>query len=456
MPAKTTLNHTNLKALGADRLASLLLEVSTGNAGAQRRLRLALAEANSPEDLAKAVRKRLATIARSTGRVSWRRKPALIDDLAAQHRAIAQPVADNDPEQAFELLLRFLHVGDAVIGRTLGQADDVVSVFTAALDDFAGLAGRLDLSPDVVADKLFELLDVNSYGQYDAIFSACSDLLGATGFAQLKTRIHALKDDGLPNGHLRWRIDATIARYLRLIADAEGDVDAFMAAQTAAQQRLPMVAMENARRLQGAERYVEALDALDQATSDGSAEWAMLRTDLLLALGHDDAARAFLQARFDESLSPKLLRRYLKLLPDFDDLAAEKRALETATNHPDCHQAIGFLLEWQAPAMAADVILARADEIDGDRYEILAPAAGLLGPTHPLAATLLLRAMIEDTLSRSKRRRLSYIAKHFAHCRQLAERIEDYQEWPPHDEFAANLRARFARARKFWGLVGQS
>ncbi|WP_176559504.1 DUF6880 family protein, partial [Rubellimicrobium roseum] len=43
MAAKTTLNAKNLEALGAPRLAELLIELSTGDAAAKRRLRLELA-----------------------------------------------------------------------------------------------------------------------------------------------------------------------------------------------------------------------------------------------------------------------------------------------------------------------------------------------------------------------------------------------------------------------------
>ena len=43
MASKKTLNAENLEALGAARLAQLLVEVSQGNAAIKRRLRLELA-----------------------------------------------------------------------------------------------------------------------------------------------------------------------------------------------------------------------------------------------------------------------------------------------------------------------------------------------------------------------------------------------------------------------------
>ena len=84
MAAKSTLNAKNLEGLGAERLAELLIELSTGNAAAKRRLRLELAGAANPEDVAKEVRKRLATIARSRSFVDWQNQRALIEDLEAQ------------------------------------------------------------------------------------------------------------------------------------------------------------------------------------------------------------------------------------------------------------------------------------------------------------------------------------------------------------------------------------
>ena len=65
MAAKTTLNTKNLEALGAARLAELLIEISTGDAAIKRRLRLELAGAQSPKEVAREVRKRLTSIARS-------------------------------------------------------------------------------------------------------------------------------------------------------------------------------------------------------------------------------------------------------------------------------------------------------------------------------------------------------------------------------------------------------
>lgn len=84
MASKKTLNAKNLEALGAERLAALLIEVSTGDAAIKRRLRLELAGAQSPKEVAREVRKRLATIARSRSFVDWQTRKALVEAVSEQ------------------------------------------------------------------------------------------------------------------------------------------------------------------------------------------------------------------------------------------------------------------------------------------------------------------------------------------------------------------------------------
>jgi hypothetical protein len=106
-------------------------------------------------------------------------------------------------------------------------------------------------------------------------------------------------------------------------------------------------------------------------------------------------------AAFEERLSADQLRAYLKRLPDFDDVEAEERAMNHALGFRS-FAALGFFTEWPDPARAAQLVLARASEIDGNLYYLLDPTARLIEGKHPLAATLLRRAMIEDTLDGAK------------------------------------------------------
>ena len=71
------MNAKDLQALGAERLAELLIEMSTGNAGMKRRIRLELASLQSSDEVAKEIRKRLTTIVRSRSFVDWQNRRGL-------------------------------------------------------------------------------------------------------------------------------------------------------------------------------------------------------------------------------------------------------------------------------------------------------------------------------------------------------------------------------------------
>ena len=134
-------------------------------------------------------------------------------------------------------------------------------------------------------------------------------------------------------------------------------------------------------------------------------------------------------------------------------MEAEEAALDGVEAQAHPVTAIRFLVDWPAPARAARVVLARAAELDGERFETLSPAAEALDAEHPLAATLMRRAMIEDTLRGAKSKRYRHAARHLAECAACAAAIADYGDHPTHDDFLATLREDHRRKHGFWGLV---
>ena len=120
---------------------------------------------------------------------------------------------------------------------------------------------------------------------------------------------------------------------------------------------------------------------------------------MLEALGRLEEAQAFRWDRFAATLNAAHLRAYLRKLPDFDNVEAEQRALAHALNFKDVHRSLEFLVAWPALRRASELVLGRAKALNGHLYELLSPAADALESRHPLAATLLRRAMIDFTLS---------------------------------------------------------
>ena len=86
-------------------------------------------------------------------------------------------------------------------------------------------------------------------------------------------------------------------------------------------------------------------------------------------------------------------------------------------------------------------------------YFVLDPAAKALEGKHPLAAVLLRRAMVEDTLDGAKATRYRHAARHLLECRGLEAGIGERGGVEPHAAFVARLRARHGRKAGFWSRV---
>jgi hypothetical protein len=478
--AKTTLNAKNLEALGPERLAELLLEISAGNAAAKRRLRLELAGAQSPGELAKELRKRLTNINRSRSFVDWQGVRALVDDLDTQRRAIAETVAKADPREALNLLWRFMTLASSIFERCDDGTGTVIGVFHEACGDIGDVALNAKVNPATLADQAFEALITNDYGQFDELIAVLAPALGPTGLEHLKQRMVDLSNRPVKEPAKKDRVEigwssagpiyadeiaersrvSTVRLALMDIADALGDVDAFIDQYAEETRKVPNIAAEIARRLLSAGRSEEAWQTIENTEHRRSGswdwpdfEWEDARIDVLEALGRVDDAQAARWECFERSLSSTHLRAYLKRLPDFDDVEAEKRALDYAQRSQNLLQALSFLVSWPALDRGASVVLQRSGELDGNHYEVLTPAADALAGKHPLAATMVLRAMINFSLTNNRSSRYKHAARHLLDCAGLSSVIEDFRGFEPHDAYEARLRREHGRKSSFWSLI---
>ncbi len=477
MASKSTLNAKNLETLGAERLAELLIEISTGSAVAKRRLRLELAGAQSPKEAGREVAKRLTSIARARSFVNWQNRKPLVTDLESQLRAIKEQIAPADPTEALALSWRFMQVATPLFER----CDDSRGIVIGVFHDACALLGEIALAartpPEALADAAVEALRDNGYGQYDGLIAILTPALGVEGLAHLKARIEALAATPVPvppkgeweavgygSGgatyahQMEERSRQSLVRMaLKDIADAMGDVDAFVAQYEPATRKVPKIAAEIAARLLAAGRADDALGFIERAEVGKSRwvqhEWQAAKLDVLEALGRNDEAQAFRLECFHHSLDADHLRAYLKRLADFDDVDAEEKAMSYAMVYPAALSALEFLIQWHALNRAALLVQQRFSELDGDNYEILTPAAVVLSARFPLAATLALRAMIDFTLNAGKSSRYQHAARHLAECDALASQIDDFGTVEPHDSYVARLKKEHGKKSGFWTRV---
>ena len=174
------------------------------------------------------------------------------------------------------------------------------------------------------------------------------------------------------------------------------------------------------------------------------------------ATGQHERAQRLRWSAFEERLSSTHLRSYLKRLPDFEDVEAEDEATQHALGFGSFSAALNFFLEWPDQARAAQLVMARAPEIDGNLYFLLDPAAQLIEGKYPMAATLLRRAMIADTLNGAKASRYKHAARHLLECASLAPSIQDFVGFETHEGFVDSLRAKHGRKTGFWGQLTEA
>ena len=312
-----TLTAKNLEALGAARLAELLMEVSKGNAAAQRYLRLGLAGSDGPGEMARAVTKRLISIGQAKTWLDWQKIKPFLAELDTQRRAILDVIVPSDPREAFELLWRLVSCAESVFARSNDGSGRLAAAFRAAVKDLGTLAQQARMSPEELANRAVRALTADGYRIWDELVPILSSQLGTAELTMVKEGIQAWQEEPLakPPGGKRqvigWssagplhadeietrRHKHTSSFVLQQVADALGDVDGFVEQFDARARQAPAIAAAISRRLLVAGRTDAAWTAVERVDTrqrEGAPiEWEQARLDVLEALGRVEEAQLF-------------------------------------------------------------------------------------------------------------------------------------------------------------------
>lgn len=389
--AKKALSEANLAALGAERLAALLME--TASPALKRRLRLELAAEAGAADLAFELDKRLAALEASKTRVSWRKRPELLAELKSLQTLIVQRLAGLDQGLALDRLVVWFDLYPALTRRVQDPKGELALIFDAASSDLTALATQL--GPEIAGPVLGEALATR--------LSEWAVWIGR-GVGALSPELARRLLVDLTGG--KAQPTGRLALVVRRLADRAGDLDAWILSLSDADRKKPDTAAEIARRLALDGQAGPAREALEAAfvPSPGGRPrgktgepppqveaWYAAEIAVLEAEGEGATADAARWALFERTLSPEALRALLAKLADFEDVVALDRAFEIAAGHGDLMRALAFLMEWPAHREAAALILKRRSELRGSWNHLPAWAEGL-SARHPQAALLLVRA----------------------------------------------------------------
>lgn len=393
---KKTLSPANLALLGADRLADMLMAVAAGDANWKRRLKLELAAEVGASDLALEIDKRLVFLAGSRARISWRKRPDLMDDLRVQLRMIVDRLTPLDARLGLDRLVAWFDLHPGLTARVKDPKGEVTALFFEAGADLAVVATAA--GSDVAVPILFEALQTRLTDWSVWVGRAAPDLSRPVA-AALVARL----TEGRP------RPTGRMALVVRKLADRAGDAQAWIQAIPDEDKVKPDVGAEIARRLARAGRVAEARAALEAARprapvparwakrpapepkAEPSDGWEDAEIVVLDAEGRACEAQSARWAAFERTLSDTPLRAFLSRLADFEDVEAMDKAFAIAAAWPEAGKGLAFLMAWPALREAADLILARPSELKVSPEDTDLWVSRLEG-RYPAAALVLVRA----------------------------------------------------------------
>jgi hypothetical protein len=145
-------------------------------------------------------------------------------------------------------------------------------------ENIGDVAQRANTNPTALADQAFDALTRNDYGQFDELIHVLSPVLGQAGLEHLKRRMVDLSNQPVKKPAEKDRVKigwsssgpiyademaessrvSTVRLSLMNIADAWGDVDAFIEQYDPKTRKMPKIAAEIAQRLLSAGRIEEA------------------------------------------------------------------------------------------------------------------------------------------------------------------------------------------------------
>ena len=336
-----------LVRLGAERLASILLELADEQPAIKRRLRIELAGEAGAEIIAAEMSKRITTLRSARSFIDWQKRPDFVRDLSLTRTTIAEKIGQRRPDLALDLMWRFMELAEPVLNRVDDSSGTVGDVFRAACEDLGALAAKARPDPQALAEHVFAAVTKNDYGEFDNLIPVIFPALGEAGVTALRARLtEARRATGTTD-----RYDSRAAA-IRQRAAGPGRRRAgcgrLYRPCASADRKRPAMAAEIGRRLLDAGRAEEAVQTLAAATpkkrrgrddledvmglgwEGPDADWESVYIDALDATGQAEHAQQLRWAAFEERLSVDRLRAYLKALPDFDDVLAEERAMEHA------------------------------------------------------------------------------------------------------------------------------
>ena len=468
MPRKSALSIENLTKIPAEKLVQLVSDEAERNPGFRRRVKAALAAKSGPEGVAKLIDRRLSGLERAKSPIDWNKARAFSDDLQSLTNTIEADLAPAAPHMAVDRFIRFIATRERVFERAYDSSGQIQEVYIQAIAGVGNLAENLNTTEaDLLPGKIMAQLGEPRNGYLVEVTEAVAPHLSQPTLtkwdADLSAAIEQRKAEEAEQSLDRWfsSITREWTEMRQLIALARGDIDLLVALESAKKLRM-QDSLRIAEHLLDAGRAAEALKWVRksgthaQEQDDPQAQKKVqLEARILEALDDKPAAQNQRWQYFEKTLSADILRDYLKLLPDFDDIEAEENALQLGLSHPDPNAALRFYVDWQRLDLAAQVVTRHHTHWNGSYWHTLPKVAETLEHEHPEAATILYRALLNGILIRARTRAYRHGGEYLGKLVLMAKDADPLlpKDVVSHKTYLTELRSTHSRKYKFWERI---
>ncbi len=392
--------------------------------------------------------------------VAWEKERAFAEDLGTMLDTIVKELAPLSPAHAVERLIRFIDTHGSVFNRIDDSGGRIQDVYWRAGEAVPELAAKLSPAERAqLPDRLLLSLKKDTHGLAPGLAISIAPLLAEPVLIAWDQALQQLETD-----------NPRLLEIRQAIADARSDIDGFLALELRRPEWLQDT-LKVAERLLAASRLDEALlwarrerkGGLTFMTEAGFADGRgdrlhdLKRVDLeariLEAMKDRPAAQALRWAAFKATLNVEILREYIRKLDDFIEHEEQDRAFAIAMNSPHAYTALGFFIAWPRRDLAAKLVLDKRDIWEGRHYGLLGEAASVLSEDFPAAATVLLRALLDDVLERGKSAAYGHGVRYLERLDELSPRVIDDTGLTLHTDYMVQLRKTHGRKYGFWSLL---
>ena len=389
---------------------------------------------------------KLAGLKRRTHFISWGESSGFAYHLESLLNDLREAV--DDPKKGVEYVLKFYEADEAIFECCDDSSGNIGDVFTCtALDMFVSYASQCE-DKEWIATEIERVVANDGYGVRDRLVDRAMEYLPSTVLCSMVERFMARFANTNDWHKNSWsRMAGNMAKQLK-------DIDLY-----------EKITLNSDGSLSGNDQ----LEIAKIFLANGDAESALKRlknitnnshlydySDLLLEthrkLGNQGKVIEILQKEFNAYRSVNTLEALLKEI-GFDKREALLKEAEKKIMKESGFSASSaeFLMETGRTAVAGEYILARSEQIDGERYYSLPSIAEeLVEANMYLPAVVIYRALLEANVAKAQSKYYRHGIRYLKKLDKISPQIKNWKQIIPHANYFAEFKKIHVRKSAFW------